>query len=68
MVNTSPATLVPAAPVAVAMKQGTTTASFSIKKGKKIEVIGENRTITVKKGNFSDDFSNCAVHLYKIIK
>ena len=53
---------------AVAMKQGTTTAAFSIKKGKKIEVIGENRMITVKKGNFSDDFSNCGVHLYKIIK
>jgi len=50
----------------VAMKPGATTATFNIEKGKRIEVIGENRTIKVKNGKFSDDFSDYAVHLYKI--
>lgn len=50
----------------VAMKPGNTTAVFSIKKGKKIEVLGENRTIKAENGKFSDDFSDYAVHLYKI--
>lgn len=51
---------------AVAMRPGQTKAVFEVRKGKKAEVIGENRTIPVKEGKFSDDFSDYAVHLYKI--
>lgn len=53
---------------AVSMREGNTTATFKIKSGKTVEVIGENRTIQVKKGKFSDDFSNYGVHLYKVTK
>jgi hypothetical protein len=53
---------------AVSMRPGTTKAEFTVKSGKKLEVLGENRTIKVKKGKFSDDFSSYAVHLYKITK
>jgi hypothetical protein len=52
---------------AVAMRPGTTTATFTVTGGKKVEVIGENRTLEVKNGQFSDSFSDYAVHLYKII-
>jgi hypothetical protein len=51
---------------AVAMRPGSTSATFKIKEGKKVEVIGENRTIKVKNGKFSDDFLDYAVHLYKV--
>jgi hypothetical protein len=51
---------------AVAMRDGTTTATFDVKSGKKVEVIGENRTIEIRKGKFSDEFSDYGVHLYKI--
>lgn len=51
---------------AVAMRPGDTKATFEVEKGKKAEVIGENRTIKIKKGKFSDDFSYYSVHLYKI--
>jgi hypothetical protein len=51
---------------AVAMRPGNTKATFEVKKGKTVEVIGENRTIKVKKGTFTDDFTKYAVHLYKI--
>jgi hypothetical protein len=37
-----------------------------VKSGKNAEVIGENRTIKIEKGKFSDDFSHYAVHRYKI--
>lgn len=50
----------------VAMRPGNSTAIFTIEKGKQVDVIGENRTINVKNGRFSDDFSEYAVHLYKI--
>lgn len=53
---------------AVAMRTGTTKAEFTVRTGKKAEVLGENRTIKIKKGKFSDDFSSYAVHLYKITK
>jgi hypothetical protein len=53
---------------AVAMRDGTTTATFDVKSGKKVEVIGENRTIEIRKGKFSDEFSDYGVHLYKITK
>ncbi len=51
---------------AVAMRPGKTTATFTIAKGKKIEVIGENRIIEVKSNKFSDDFADYGVHFYKI--
>ena len=51
---------------AVAMQPGKTTATFTITKGKRIEVIGEGRTIEVKGNKFRDDFDDYAVHLYKV--
>ncbi len=53
---------------AVAMREGQTSASFKVRSGKSVEVIGENRTIQIKKGKFKDDFSGYEVHLYRIIK
>lgn len=53
---------------AVAMREGSTVATFEVKKGKRVEVIGENRTIRIIKGKFSDEFSRYGVHLYKITK
>lgn len=50
----------------VAMRDGKTTAEFIVKKGKKAEVIGENREIKIKRGRFSDEFESYGVHLYKI--
>jgi hypothetical protein len=50
----------------VAMKEGQTKATFEVKSGKRVEVLGENRTLTIKKGKFTDEFSANAVHLYKI--
>lgn len=51
---------------AVAMRPGSTSATFEVSRGKKAEVLGENRTIKVKNGTFTDEFSNYSVHLYKI--
>jgi len=51
---------------AVGMRPGETNASFKVKKGSKVEVLGENRTIKIKKGKFRDDFASYGVHLYKI--
>ncbi len=51
---------------AIAMRGGNTKATFTVKSGKKVEVLGENRSIKVKKGQFSDDFSSYAVHMYKV--
>lgn len=51
---------------AVGMRSGDTKATFEVKSGKKAEVLGEKRTIKIKDGNFSDDFSPYEVHLYKI--
>ena len=49
------------------MRPGNTTASFSIQKGKRVEVIGEDRLIDMKDGKkFTDQFSSYSVHLYKI--
>jgi hypothetical protein len=51
---------------AVGMRSGETKATFEVKSGKKAEVLGEKRSIKIKDGKFSDDFSPYAVHLYKI--
>ncbi|SKB38040.1 alpha-amylase family protein [Daejeonella lutea] len=51
---------------AVAMRKEGTKSTFTVLKGKKAEVLGENRTISIKNGKFSDDFDGYGVHLYKI--
>jgi len=54
---------------AVEMRSGTTKATFTLRdfpKSAKAEVIGESRTVDVKDGVFADDFSDYAVHLYKL--
>ncbi len=51
---------------AVAMRNGTTTATFTIGSGSIAIVLGENRTIPVVSGKFSDSFSGYGVHIYKI--
>jgi hypothetical protein len=52
---------------AVAMRTGTTTATFSVTSGTTVTVLGENRTIPISGGKFSDNFAaDYQVHLYKI--
>ncbi len=54
---------------AVGMRDGITTATFTlggIKGEKKIEVLGENRTMVANNSSFSDHFSPWDVHLYRI--
>ena len=53
---------------AVAMRDGITAATFRVKSGKTVEVLGEDRTIEIKKGKFTDNFRGYGVHLYKIIR
>jgi len=53
---------------AVAMRDGQTSASFHVKSGKTVEVLGENRTLQIKKGKFTDNFAGYGVHLYKITR
>ncbi len=53
---------------AISMRPGNIEASFTVKEGRNVEVIGENRMIKVKKGKFNDNFSDYNVHLYKITK
>jgi hypothetical protein len=54
---------------AVAMRDGATTATFTIggiKEERKIEVLGENRTRIAKDGVFTDHFGPWDVHLYRM--
>ena len=53
---------------AVGMRCGFTTAAFEVSSGSLAEVIGENRSIKISDGKFSDEFSPYGVHLYKIRK
>lgn len=50
----------------VAMRGGNTTGTFTVTSGTMVEVLGENRTIPIINGQFSDNFSAYGVHLYKI--
>lgn len=50
----------------VGMRPGTTTATFTIGAGNNVEVIGENRSLTVSGGTFTDNFASYGVHLYKV--
>jgi len=54
---------------AAAMRPGTNTVNFKLKTsptGKTVEVIGENRTIPLREGGFSDRFGPWEVHLYHV--
>jgi hypothetical protein len=51
----------------VGMRCGFTTATFSVKSGNNVEVIGEGRTLKVTDGKFSDEFAPYGVHLYKVL-
>lgn len=53
---------------AVAMRDGVTSATFKVKSGKLAHVLGENRTIEIKKGKFTDSFPRYGVRLYKIVR
>lgn len=53
---------------AVAMRNGATKATFNVESGKRVEVLGENRSIKIKRGKFTDDFASYGVHLYKITR
>jgi hypothetical protein len=56
---------------AVAMRGSQTTARFALKKfpgAPRIEVLGENRTLTVTNGGFTDTFAPWTVHLYCLRK
>ena len=53
---------------AVAMRDGETSATFDVKRGGTVEVLGEKRTLHIKKGKFTDQFSGYGVHLYKITR
>lgn len=50
----------------VAMRSGVTTATFTVTSGTTVEVLGENRTLPITAGKFTDNFSSYGVHLYKI--
>ena len=53
---------------AVGMRGDKTTATFTLQQAegiKTVEVIGENRTITLKNGVFKDNFEPWDVHLYR---
>ncbi len=51
----------------VGMRCGFTTATFNVKSGSTVEVIGEGRTLKITDGKFSDEFAPYGVHLYKIM-
>lgn len=54
---------------AVAMRPLETEASFTVKKvlgSEAVEVLGENRTVLVKDGRFTDSFGPWDVHLYRV--
>ena len=54
---------------AVAMREGTTTATFTVKglmAPADIEVLGENRTVRAREGLFEDRFGPWDVHLYRV--
>ena len=54
---------------AVAMREGTTVATFDVSKFpeiKQVAVLGEARALTLRDGKFQDTFEPYAVHLYRI--
>jgi hypothetical protein len=51
---------------AVSMRAAVTTATFSLPVSADVEVIGENRSLKLSGGKFSDRFEPYSVHLYRI--
>jgi hypothetical protein len=54
---------------AVAMRNGDTTATFTLKGlagDKTVEVLGEDRSLSVRSGAFSDSFKSWAAHAYRL--
>ncbi len=54
---------------AVSMREGATTGRFSLKGaegGKEVEVLGENRTVALENGSWTDAFEGYQVHLYRV--
>jgi hypothetical protein len=54
---------------AVAMRDGRTDATFAVRDvegDRRVEVLGEGRTVTSKDGIFKDTFRAWDVHLYRI--
>lgn len=54
---------------AVRMEQGRCSGTFQIKTAgtaASVRVIGEDRTLDLRSGQFTDDFDTCDVHLYEI--
>ena len=54
---------------AAEMRGGNTTATFTLRDflaAASAEVLGENRSISIRSGVFTDDFSSYGVHLYRI--
>ncbi|MDP2982559.1 MAG: hypothetical protein Q8O92_04425 [Candidatus Latescibacter sp.] len=52
---------------AAGMRNGETKASFTLSGGNRTaEVVGEGRTIAVRRGTFEDDFKPYDVHIYRI--
>jgi hypothetical protein len=51
---------------AITMREGTTTATFTVPDGDSVEVLGESRVLGVSNGKFSDRFESYAVHIYKL--
>ena len=54
---------------AVAMRDGSTVATFSVEgmQADEVSVIGEDRKITTTEGGFEDEFLGYEVHLYKMV-
>ena len=52
----------------IAMRDGETNATFSVSSGTTVEVLDENRSISIVDGKFNDGFTSFGVHLYKITK
>ena len=53
----------------VCMRDAKTTATFTVKglrAAARVEVLGENRRLTVAAGRFTDDFAPWSVHLYRV--
>jgi hypothetical protein len=51
---------------AAAMREGTSTGTFTVPSGTAAEVLGEGRQLAISGGTFSDSFSSYGIHLYKI--
>ncbi len=50
---------------AVSMRKGKTTGTFTVPVGTEVEAWGEDRPIDVSGGEFTDDFTDYQVHIYK---